>query len=129
LNTEIVIGTARASPAGTASFPQVVSRLLGAGVEYYYADYVAMQSRFYGENGDTVVAPITYEGLPAVRVTSILNGFPELHRLIRVVTLAEQSRSRTLENPTCKRRSRRSLAINAAGFTNSEVHMDVCRKY
>jgi uncharacterized protein YbcV (DUF1398 family) len=66
MNTEIIFKTARATLEGTISFPEVVGQLIGAGVEYYHVDYVAMRKTFYGANGDTVTTPITYEGLPPV---------------------------------------------------------------
>ncbi len=66
MNTEIITQTARATLAGTISFPEVVVRLIAAGVEYYHVDYVAMRKTFYGANGDTVVTPIAYEGLTPV---------------------------------------------------------------
>lgn len=66
MNTEIILETSHATLAGTMSFPDVVGVLLGAGVEYYHVDYVAMRKTFYGAQGDTATTPITYEGLPAV---------------------------------------------------------------
>jgi uncharacterized protein YbcV (DUF1398 family) len=66
MNTEIITQTARATLAGTVSFPEVVQSLLAAGVEYYHVDYVAMQKTFYSATGDRVVTPINYEALPSV---------------------------------------------------------------
>src|SRR5262245_1560621 len=66
MNAEIIVETARATLAGTISFPEVVQRLVATGVEYYHVDYVRMQKTFYGEDGGMVVTPITYEGLPTV---------------------------------------------------------------
>lgn len=66
MNTEIITATARATLAGTISFPEVVSQLLAAGVEYYHVDYIAMRKTFYSAAGDPVVTPINYEGLPPV---------------------------------------------------------------
>jgi uncharacterized protein YbcV (DUF1398 family) len=66
MNSQIIAETARATLAGTISFPQVVGNLLEAGVEYYHVDYVAMRKTFYSADGDTVVTPITYEGMPGV---------------------------------------------------------------
>ena len=48
------------------SFPEVVGQLLAAGVEYYHVDYVGMRKTFYSAEGDAVVTPINYEGLPPV---------------------------------------------------------------
>jgi uncharacterized protein YbcV (DUF1398 family) len=66
MNTEIITKTARATLDGAISFPEVVGQLLAAGVEYYHVDYVTMRKAFYSANGDTVVTPINYEGLPPV---------------------------------------------------------------
>jgi len=66
MNTEIVAKTARATLEGTMSFPEVVSQLLAAGVEYYHVDYVGMRKTFYSADGGAVVTPINYEGLPPV---------------------------------------------------------------
>jgi len=66
MNSEIIVATAKGTLDGTLSFPEVVGKLLEAGVEYYHVDYVGMRKAFYGPNGDMVVTPITYEGLPPV---------------------------------------------------------------
>jgi len=66
MKTEIIVKTARATLNGTMSFPEVVGQLLAAGVEYYHVDYVGMRKTFYSADGDAVVAPINYEGLPLV---------------------------------------------------------------
>lgn len=66
MNSHLVLEAARASLAGSLPFSAIVRDLIGAGVEYYHVDYVSLQFRFYGAEGDVVVAPITYEGLPPV---------------------------------------------------------------
>jgi len=66
VDTGIIREVARATLAGTISFPEVVGNLLSAGVEYYQVDYVMLQKAFYGADGDVAVTPITYEGLPGV---------------------------------------------------------------
>jgi uncharacterized protein YbcV (DUF1398 family) len=66
MDTKIVTETARATLGGTMAFPDVVRQLLSTGVEYYHVDYVAMRKTFYSADGDTVLTPIGYEGLPAV---------------------------------------------------------------
>ena len=66
MNTEIITKTARATLEGTISFPEVVSQLLSAGVEYYHVDYIMMRKTFYSADGATAVTPITYESLPPV---------------------------------------------------------------
>jgi uncharacterized protein YbcV (DUF1398 family) len=66
MNTTIINEAARKTLAGTMSFPEVVGQLLAAGVEYYHVDYVGMKKTFYSADGDMVVTPIEYEGLPPV---------------------------------------------------------------
>jgi hypothetical protein len=48
------------------SFPEVVGKLLAAGVEYYQVDYVGLRQRFYSAAGGMVATSINYEGLPPV---------------------------------------------------------------
>jgi uncharacterized protein YbcV (DUF1398 family) len=66
MNTNIINETARKTLAGKISFPEVVGQLLSAGVEYYHVDYAGLKKTFYSAEGDRVVTPINYEGLPAV---------------------------------------------------------------
>jgi len=68
MNTNIIAETARKTLAGTIPFPEVVGQLLTAGVEYYHVDYIGMKKTFYSADGDAVVTPINYEGLPPVAV-------------------------------------------------------------
>lgn len=74
MNTALIIEAARETLAGTASFPEIVEKLLTAGVEYYHVDYVGMRKAFYGAGGDVVVTPITFEGMPAVAADFDLAG-------------------------------------------------------
>ena len=66
MDTTIIIETARKTLAGRISFPEVVGQLLMAGVECYHVDYVGMKKTFYSADGDMVITPINYEGLPPV---------------------------------------------------------------
>jgi uncharacterized protein YbcV (DUF1398 family) len=66
MNATIIIEAARKTLAGKISFPEVVSQLLTAGVEYYHVDYVGMKKTFYSADGDMAVTPINYEELPPV---------------------------------------------------------------
>jgi len=68
MNATIITEVARKTLDGTMSFPEVVGQLLTAGVEYYHVDYVGMKKTFYSTEGDVVVTPINYEGLPPVTV-------------------------------------------------------------
>ena len=66
MNSELVLQASHATLAGSLPFPEIVRHLLGAGVEYYHVDYILLQFTFYGANAASVVAPLTFEGLPAV---------------------------------------------------------------
>ncbi|HEY3853204.1 MAG TPA: DUF1398 family protein [Verrucomicrobiae bacterium] len=66
MDTAIIVEAAQGTLSGALSFPEVVGKLLSAGVEYYHVDYVGLRKSFYGTNGEVVVTPINYEGLPAV---------------------------------------------------------------
>jgi uncharacterized protein YbcV (DUF1398 family) len=66
LDTTVIKEAAEATLAGTAPFPEIVARLVAAGVEYYYVDYVGRCKTFCDGSGARVVTAIPYEGLPAV---------------------------------------------------------------
>jgi uncharacterized protein YbcV (DUF1398 family) len=66
MNTREIFEVADATLAGTMPFPEVVGKLLAAGVEYYHVDYVGRCKQFYDGAGGRVVTPISYEGLPPV---------------------------------------------------------------
>jgi uncharacterized protein YbcV (DUF1398 family) len=57
---------AAATLAGIMPFPQIVAKLLEAGVEYYHVDYVGRSKHFYDGNGTCVLTPIPFEELPPV---------------------------------------------------------------
>ena len=66
MNTKLIVEAARDNLSGTSPFPEIVGKLIAAGVEYYHVDYVGMRKTFYGPGGDAVVTPITFEGMPQV---------------------------------------------------------------
>ena len=66
MNATAIYEAAMTTLAGTQPFPQIVAKLMEAGVEYYHVDYVGGCTRFYGALGCCVVTPISYEGLPTV---------------------------------------------------------------
>jgi uncharacterized protein YbcV (DUF1398 family) len=66
LDTNAITEAADATLAGTMPFPEVVAKLIAAGVEYYHVDYVGLCKQFYDGAGGRVVTPIYYEGLPPV---------------------------------------------------------------
>ena len=69
------------------SFPEVVGKLLAAGVEYYHVDYVGLRKRFYSAAGEMMATSINYEGLPpvapefdaAVLRVNLYAFFPKIH--------------------------------------------------
>jgi uncharacterized protein YbcV (DUF1398 family) len=66
MNADLVHRMARATLAGDLPFPEIVGKLLTEGVEYYRIDYVAMQMTFVSAAGSVVIAPLSFENLPAV---------------------------------------------------------------
>jgi uncharacterized protein YbcV (DUF1398 family) len=66
MDTELVLEAAHATLAGTAPFPEIVAKLVAAGVEYYYVDYALMRKTFYGGAGDAAATTINYEDMPPV---------------------------------------------------------------
>ena len=66
MDSAVIQQSARATLEGTKPFPAIVADLISAGVEYYHVDYIGRCFSYYGFAGDRVVAPIDYEGLPAV---------------------------------------------------------------
>ena len=66
MDSKIILEAARGTLDGTMSFPEVVGKLLVAGVEYYHVDYVGLHKRFYSADGEMVATAISYENLPPV---------------------------------------------------------------
>ncbi len=66
MDLKIITQAAEATLSGSLPFPQVVRMLIEAGVEYYHVDYAACGKSFYSPDGDRVVTPITYSGLPSI---------------------------------------------------------------
>jgi len=66
MNADLVQRMARATLEGDLPFPEIVENPLSKGVEYYRIDYVARQMSFYSGAGSAVVAPLTFDDLPAV---------------------------------------------------------------
>ena len=66
MDSKLILETARGTLEGTLSFPEVVGKLLAAGVEYYHVDYVGLRKRFYTAEGEMMATSINYEGLPSV---------------------------------------------------------------
>ena len=46
MDTALIVEAARDTLAGTAPFPEIVAKLMAAGVEYYHVDYAGMRKTF-----------------------------------------------------------------------------------
>jgi uncharacterized protein YbcV (DUF1398 family) len=66
MDTTAIQEAAEATLAGTMPFPDVVAKLLSAGVEYYHVDYVGKLKHFHDGTGAYVSTAVTYEHLPPV---------------------------------------------------------------
>lgn len=66
MNTQTITAAANATLEGKTPFPEIVAQLIGAGVEYYHVDYVALRKTYYSGDGAVATTAITYEGLPPV---------------------------------------------------------------
>jgi uncharacterized protein YbcV (DUF1398 family) len=64
MDTRAINEAAQATLAGTLPFPEIVVKLIAAGVEYYHVDYVGLSKQFY--DGARVVTPIPLDDLPPI---------------------------------------------------------------
>ncbi len=55
--TETVVECTRASDEGRASFPEVVAKLMAAGVEGYHADLRRAETTYYLPDGESAAVP------------------------------------------------------------------------
>jgi uncharacterized protein YbcV (DUF1398 family) len=70
MNTHHILELARASLSGSLPFPEIIGKLMIEGVEYYFVDYAALEMRFYGAAGITVLAPLAFVvDLPVIAPT------------------------------------------------------------
>ena len=66
MNTRAITEAAQATLASTLPFPEIVAKLIAAGVEYYHVDYVGLAKQYYDGAGGRVDTPIPCEGLPPI---------------------------------------------------------------
>jgi uncharacterized protein YbcV (DUF1398 family) len=59
MDIEVMRGTLHDSEAGRVTFPEVIGRLSGAGVESYFADLTRGADTFYMPSGETHVEEMT----------------------------------------------------------------------
>lgn len=104
MDTKVIVEASRATLAGTLPFPEIVRRLVEAGVEYYHVDYVAMRTTFYSAAGASVSTPITFEGLPAVAAEFDVPG-------LRAAILDSQRNSQVYRDFT-----RRAMIAGVQGY-------------
>jgi len=104
MNPEIILEVAAKTLSGAMSFPDAVGKLLGAGVEYYFVDYVRLQTTFYGADGQSVIMPIAYDGLPAVA--------PDLDVTALRANILDSQRN----NQPYREFTRRAMAGGVAGY-------------
>jgi uncharacterized protein YbcV (DUF1398 family) len=55
-----------ASLNGRLTFPEALAQLHAAGVEYYYVDYAALETRYYSPEGAYTVQPLALTQMPAI---------------------------------------------------------------
>ena len=66
MDTQVITEAAIATLAGTRPFPEIVSNLMSAGVEYYHVDYVGRCMQYYYGVGGRVITAIQLPGLPPI---------------------------------------------------------------
>jgi uncharacterized protein YbcV (DUF1398 family) len=66
MDTRAITDAAQATLAGTLPFPEIVAKLIAAGVEYYHVDYVGLSKQYYDGAGARVVTPIPLDDLPPI---------------------------------------------------------------
>ena len=90
--------------ASRMAFPEVVSNLLKADVDYYYVDYVKQSKTFYSNAGETVDTEIHYQNLPL-----IARALDKL--TLKTIVLGSQVNHQSYEAFT-----RRSMAAGVVGY-------------
>ena len=72
MNVSLIQNLLNESLAGTITFPQVVAKLIEAGVESYHMDLVRGESRYYMPNGESHVEHSTFKDHEAAQSFSVL---------------------------------------------------------
>lgn len=104
MDANIITKTAHASLSGAMSFPEVVGTLIDAGVEYYYVDYVRLQTSYYSGEGSVVSVALNFENLP-----SIANDFNATELLANI-------RDSQLNNQPYRQFSERAMQAGVQGY-------------
>ncbi len=71
MDTKTIKECSERSLAGTITFPEVVMKLIGAGVERYYTDLVSCKKFYYGKDDEIHIEPLTCD---AIKVTTSFDG-------------------------------------------------------
>lgn len=58
MNANIISQLGQATVSGEIPFPEIVSKLIAEGVDYYHVDYAAMKFHFYSTEGGVTVVPL-----------------------------------------------------------------------
>lgn len=66
MDTNILDQSCAASLAGTITFPEVVQKLAGTGVERYIADLAQLKKQYYGTSGEYHSTALTFADIPAI---------------------------------------------------------------
>ena len=65
-SANIISQLGQATVSGKIPFPEIVSKLIAEGVDYYHVDYVKQRKTFYGKDDLTAETQIHYMNLPKV---------------------------------------------------------------
>jgi uncharacterized protein YbcV (DUF1398 family) len=66
MDTTAIYDAAQATLTGAMAFPDIVAKLVAAGVEYYHVDYTGKCKHFHDGTGAFVTTSIAFEHLPIV---------------------------------------------------------------
>lgn len=66
MDTNILHQSCAASLAGTITFPEVVQKLAGTGIERYIADLAQLKKQYYGTSGEYHSTALTFANAPAI---------------------------------------------------------------
>ena len=103
MNADVMHEVMTATQAGTMTFPQVVGKLLGAGVESYFCDFATMTETIYMADGGTHAARMT---LPAGKIA-------EEYSASGIVAAIRGAQADTIRYPEFVRQS---LAAGVIGY-------------
>ena len=66
MDADVISSLAKSTQDGSLPFPQIVGELIAQGVEYYHVDYASKSFTFYSADGESMTAPLVFEGLPSI---------------------------------------------------------------